>query len=73
MEETYTGIVVWFKGSGVRAGYGFISRPNEKDIFVHWSDINSTGFKTLKKDQTVTFSIGVNKNGDPKAINVTVV
>ena len=69
-EEKYVGKVVWFDA---KLGYGFISRPNEKDIFVHWSDITCEGFKTLKKGQEVAFSIGLNKHKQPKAVDVIVV
>lgn len=69
-EEKYVGKVVWFSNT---LNYGFISRPGETDIFVHYSDVVSEGFKTLKKDQQVAFSIGVNKRGEPKAIDVVVI
>jgi CspA family cold shock protein len=68
--EKYVGKVVWFSNV---TNYGFISRPGEKDLFVHWSDIVSEGFKTLKKDQEVIFSIGLNNRKEPKAIEVVVV
>lgn len=69
-EEKYVGKVVWFDA---KLGYGFIARPNEKDLFVHWSDISCEGFKTLKKGQEVAFSIGLNNRKQPKAIDVIVV
>ena len=69
-EEKYVGTVVWFSN---KYNFGFISRPNEKDMFVHWSDIASEGFKTLKKGQSVSFSIGLNNRKEPKAIDVVVI
>lgn len=69
-EEKYVGIVVWFDA---KLGYGFISRPEEQDLFVHWSDITSEGFKTLKKGQEVAFSIGLNNRKQPKATEVVIV
>lgn len=69
-EEKYVGIVVWFDA---KLGYGFISRPEERDIFVHWSDIKSEGFKTLKKGQEVAFSIGLNNRKQPKATEVAII
>lgn len=69
-EEKYIGKVVWFDA---KLGYGFVSRPNEKDIFVHWSDITCEGFKTLKKGQEVAFSIGLNNRKQPKATDVAVI
>ena len=68
--EKYIGTVVWFDA---KLGFGFIERPDEKDLFVHWSDIASEGFKTLKKGQQVAFSIGINKRNQPKAVEVVVI
>lgn len=69
-EEKYVGTVVWFDA---KLGYGFISRPEDKDLFVHWSDITCEGFKTLKKGQEVAFSIGLNNRKQPKATEVVIV
>ncbi len=69
-DEKYVGKVLWFDA---RLGYGFIARPNEKDLFVHWSDISCEGFKTLKKGQEVAFSLGTNKRDQPKAVNVLII
>lgn len=69
-EEKYIGTVCWFDA---KLGYGFISRTNEQDIFIHWSDIVSEGFKTLKKGQEVAFSIGLNNRKQPKAIDVSII
>jgi CspA family cold shock protein len=68
--KKFVGSVVWFDG---RLGYGFVSREGDKDIFVHWSDIESEGFKTLKKGQQVAYSIGINKRNQPKATEVVVI
>ena len=65
-----TGKVKWFKAD---KGYGFITVEGQsKDIFVHWSAINSDGFKTLEEGQTVNFDIVEGDRG-PQASNVTVV
>lgn len=69
-EERFVGKVVWFDN---KLGYGFISRPNEQDVFVYWSDIISEGYKSLKKGQDVVFSIGLNNRKQPKAIEVAVI
>lgn len=69
-EEKFVGTVVWFDA---HMGYGFISRPNETDLFAHWSDIITEGFKTLKKGQEVVFSIGLNNRKQPKAIEISVI
>jgi CspA family cold shock protein len=69
-EEKYVGKVVWFDA---KLGYGFISRTDEADLFIHWSDIITEGFKTLKKGQEVIFSVGLNNRKQPKAIEVSIV
>lgn len=70
MQDRFEGEVIWFDN---RAGYGFIARNGEKDLFVHFSDINCEGFKTVKKGQKVSFTIGANNKGVPKATDVTVI
>lgn len=68
MSEVKSGVVVWFDS---RKGYGFLQQENnEPDLFVHFSDINIEGFKTLYKDQKVLYEVGLNKRGLPKATNV---
>ena len=48
-----TGTIKWFNDS---KGFGFISQDeNDKDVFVHYSAIQSTGFKTLAEGQKVSF------------------
>lgn len=66
--KNLNGKVVWFDN---KSGYGFIERIGEKDLFVHFSDINCEGFKTINKGDLVSFEIGKNHSGEPKAINVT--
>lgn len=68
MISIYTGKVVWFDS---KKGFGFISRENQPDIFVHFSDIAMDGYKNLLKDQIVQFQIGENYFGKPKAIRVS--
>jgi CspA family cold shock protein len=48
------GTVKWFNGS---KGYGFISREGADDVFVHYSAIQTEGFKTLDEGQRVEFSV----------------
>ena len=48
------GKVKWFNE---QKGYGFISRDDGDDVFVHFSEIVSDGFKTLTENQDVTFEI----------------
>ena len=45
-------------------GYGFISREQGDDIFVHFSNIVGEGYKTLNEGQRVEFDIGRGKKGD---------
>jgi CspA family cold shock protein len=59
-----TGKVKWFNE---QKGYGFISRDDGDDVFVHFSEINASGFKTLAENQEVTFEI---KEG-PKGLQAT--
>ena len=64
---TMTGVVKWFDAD---KGYGFISSADGKDIFVHFSAIQSEGYKTLAEGDQVEFEV---KNGDrgQQAANVT--
>ena len=61
------GTVKWFNES---KGYGFISREDGTDVFVHYSSIDGGGFKTLLEGDSVSFEIEDGSKG-PKAINVT--
>jgi CspA family cold shock protein len=63
------GVVKWFNGS---KGFGFIQQENGTDIFVHYSAINSEGFKTLNEGDNVSFMIEEGEKG-PAAVNVTVI
>ncbi len=61
------GTVKWFDSD---KGYGFISSEDGKDIFVHFSAIQSEGYKSLQEGDQVEFDV---KDGDrgPQAANVT--
>lgn len=63
------GIVKWFNNS---KGFGFIEQDNGPDTFVHFSGINSDGFKSLNEGDKVTFDVESGEKG-PSAFNVTVV
>lgn len=61
------GKVKWFNAE---KGYGFIERENGDDVFVHYSAIQTDGFKTLDEGQSVEFEIVQGERG-PQAANVT--
>jgi len=60
------GTVKWFDP---KKGYGFITTENGEDVFVHWSAIQTEGFKTLKENERVEFEIQKGSKG-PQAVNV---
>lgn len=61
-----TGTVKWFNAE---KGFGFITGEDGKDVFVHFSAIQSDGFKTLEEGQSVTFDVEEGQRG-PQATNV---
>lgn len=63
-----TGKVKWFSAE---KGWGFIIGEDGKDIFVHYSSIQSDGFRTLEEGQTVTYDIIEGERGK-QAIHVNV-
>ena len=60
------GTVKWFNAE---KGFGFITGEDGNDVFVHFSAIQSDGFKTLEEGQSVTFNVGEGQRG-PQATNV---
>ena len=54
MSERETGTVKWFNDA---KGFGFISRENGEDVFVHFRAIEMQGFKSLKEGQRVQFDV----------------
>jgi cold shock protein len=68
MSERIIGTVKWFNTS---KGYGFIARENGPDVFVHYSSIQSEGFRNLDEGQKVEFAVEQGQKG-PQATNVTI-
>jgi CspA family cold shock protein len=65
--STQTGTVKWFNDS---KGFGFITPDNGgADLFAHFQDIQSTGFKSLAENQRVSFDRGTGPKGE-KATNI---
>ncbi|MDY0093825.1 MAG: cold-shock protein [Candidatus Vecturithrix sp.] len=60
------GTVKWFND---QKGYGFIEQDNGEDIFVHYSAILNSGFKSLSEGDRVSFDVGAGQKG-PAAQNV---
>ena len=69
MATRVQGTVKWFNGE---KGYGFITPESGPDLFVHYSEIQSSGFRTLEEGAKVEFEITDGKKGK-QASSVTVV
>jgi len=63
------GTVKWFNAE---KGFGFITAEDGNDVFVHFSQINKDGYKTLEEGEAVTFEMAQGPKG-PQAENVTAV
>jgi CspA family cold shock protein len=68
-EALATGSVKWFNAE---KGYGFISREDGPDVFVHFSAIQGSGYRTLEEGQRVEFDVGPGRKGE-EAQNVRAV
>ncbi len=67
MPERITGTVKWFQPA---KGFGFIGRDNGADVFVHFSAIQSDGYRTLNEGDQVEFEIEIGPKDKPQAANV---
>jgi len=61
-----TGTVKWFNAE---KGFGFISREGGEDVFVHFSQIEGTGYRSLEENDSVEFDVSAGPKG-PQASNV---
>lgn len=50
-------------------GYGFLTVPGQDDVFVHYSNIEGEGYRSLEEGQNVEFEVGPGRKG-PEALNV---
>lgn len=66
MDEREVGTVKWFND---QKGYGFIAREEGDDVFVHFSAIQGTGFRSLMEGDRVEFTVEQGEKG-PAAANV---
>jgi len=66
MQKMSEGKVKWFNES---KGFGFIEKSDGGDVFVHFSAIQASGFKTLQEGQSVSFDVEQGPKG-PSAVNV---
>jgi CspA family cold shock protein len=69
MSERIQGTVKWFNGG---KGYGFIARESGEDVFVHFSAIQSDGYRNLEEGQRVEFSVEQGPKGQ-QATNVVLI
>ena len=67
--EVATGTVKWFNNE---KGYGFIAREGGDDVFVHFSNIQASGYRTLEEGQRVEFDVAPGRKGE-EAQNVRIV
>lgn len=63
------GTVKWFNGE---KGFGFITGEDGNDVFAHFSQINSDGYKSLEEGQKVSFDVVKGPKG-PQAENITII
>jgi len=66
MSNTVKGTVKWFNEA---KGFGFIEQSSGPDVFVHYSSIAGSGFKTLTEGQKVEFNVTQGQKG-PQAENI---
>ncbi len=67
MADREIGTVKWFNST---KGFGFIERDSGKDVFVHYSEISGTGYRSLEEGQRVEFTVVQGQKG-PQAQDVS--
>ena len=65
--ERHKGKVIWFNNA---KGYGFVSRDGAPDVFVHYTQIQQDGYKSLQEGDNVEFEIEPGPSGRPQASKV---
>lgn len=60
VDQREQGVVKWFNGT---KGFGFITRSNDEDVFVHFRSIRGRGHRTLHEGQQVRFSVVISEKG----------
>lgn len=68
MSNTTQGTVKWFNET---KGFGFIQTDEGKDVFAHYSEIQTSGFKVLLEGQRVQFEVTAGKKG-PQAVSIAI-
>ncbi|AOY77836.1 cold-shock protein [Clostridium formicaceticum] len=63
------GTVKWFNAE---KGFGFITGEDGKDVFAHFSQINSSGYRSLEEGQKVSYNVVQGPKG-PQAENITII
>jgi CspA family cold shock protein len=63
------GTVKWFNSE---KGFGFITGEDEKDVFAHFSQINTEGYKSLQEGQKVSYDVVKGPKG-PQAENISII
>lgn len=69
MADRETGVVKWFNNN---KGYGFITRDQGGDVFIHYSAIKGEGYRSLENEQRVEFEVTSGEKG-PQAQEVSLI
>ena len=64
----FKGTIAWFNND---KGYGFVSQESGPDLFIHYTALQSEGYKSLQKGDSVDFDVERGPTGKEQAANVT--